>query len=74
MIEATAQENKPPLHSYPKLMKAAATGTIVLFSTHGEGTVVHSGSHTQIGTYSDDWLMAGFENFLGAVTLQSKPE
>lgn len=71
MIEAKSTEPKPPLHSYPKLMKNS-DGEIVLFYTHGEGTIVANSE--SVGGYSSGWNMTRFQNYNGAVTLQNIPE
>lgn len=72
MINVTLgkKDGKP----YPKLMKSAGTGNIVLFQSFQNGTVVHIGE-SNFGTYkiaeSSTFGMEYFEDYNEPITIQN---
>lgn len=56
---------------YPKLMKSKTSGTVVLFISDNEGTVILCTENMgySIGMHLIDWSMQGFEEFKGTVEL-----
>ena len=59
---------------YPKLMvveNGLNAGTVVLFTEHKEGTVVHGEGSHWVGFQSLKWSMDDFESFEGKVILSN---
>lgn len=67
MIISKVVEN----NDFPYLGKATATGTIVLFTSPKNGTVVVSGGQYALGYVSDDWEMGCFQVFRGEISLKN---
>ena len=55
---------------YPCLMKSVVSGSIMLFTKHGEGIVIKS-SHNEEGEFDKDWCMDSFKLFKGSVTIEN---
>lgn len=57
---------------YPCLMETSDSGLIVLFTTGGTGTVVHTGTDTfKIGHSSLNWAQSSFTKYTGEVVLSN---
>jgi hypothetical protein len=68
----SVKTNKEPRKNFPKLMTSRHTGSVVLFTKKGVGTVVHTGtSNNVMGDVSQDWDMSAFVDFNGSVCLEN---
>lgn len=65
------RDKKEKLIEYPCL-KIAKSGCVVLFTSHGNGVVVHFPNQPySIGVTKDSWDMPSFEILLGKVILSN---
>lgn len=72
-IEESVVEAKP---AYPALKRSKQTGMVVLFTSWGCGTVVHTGRSKEyaLGYYSDKWIPTytdNWEDFTGEIVLKN---
>ncbi len=74
MVKSIAKQdiNTKP---YPKLMTSGAGGSIILFTSPKEGTIVGRNNNCEypnnkpIGYHTTDWIPSNFEDFNGTVEL-----
>jgi len=56
---------------FPKLMRGNGTGSIVLFTRKGVGTVVYNGGLHSLGEHGTDWRASEFTDYDGSVILSN---
>lgn len=71
VISKLSEEVTTKEQNYPKLM-ISDTGSVVLFSIKGCGTLIKCSNGNIIGHMSERWDMEEFEDYHGTVTLQNK--
>jgi hypothetical protein len=70
-VKVSLSEEVSKDESFPKLMIAKLGGTVVLFNSHCEGTVVSGKEYESIGHYSIRWNIESFKDYDGDVTLKN---
>ena len=70
MIKSKANAKAERQNNFPKLM-AGKPSLIVLFLSHGCGTVIGSDNALEFGRYNAFWDMQEFTDFEGSITLSN---
>lgn len=72
MIKSVKKESAPLANTFPKLMIAAHTNRVVMFSKKNVGMVIQydAGSMCEgVGYYSESWVMEDFTDYRGTVEI-----
>ena len=72
-MKTSIQNEIKKKEEYPKLMKQAVFGIIVLFEKESCGITLHDPriKRPSVGSYSTTWSMGGFEDFDGEVVISN---
>jgi hypothetical protein len=68
MKSEVKKAEKRPL-GYPCILQSG--DSIVLFSAHGEGTLLKDSGDCKAGEHREDWGMQYFDEFSGSITLSN---